>query len=55
MQIFIEKDYSAMSKKAAQIFADEIRKNPIWSLALLPEARPWALTKNSFGCTRKKV
>ena len=40
MQIFIEKDYSAMSKKAAQIFADEIRKKPNLVLGLATGSTP---------------
>jgi len=40
MQLFIEKDYSAMSKKAAQIFADEIRKKPDLVLGLATGSTP---------------
>lgn len=40
MQIFIEKDYSAMSKKAAQIFAEEIRRKPNLVLGLATGSTP---------------
>lgn len=40
MQLFIEKDYLAMSKKAAQIFADEIRKKPNLVLGLATGSTP---------------
>lgn len=40
MQLFIEKDYSAMSKRAAQIFADEIRKKPDLVLGLATGSTP---------------
>ncbi|MDD4569134.1 MAG: glucosamine-6-phosphate deaminase [Tepidanaerobacteraceae bacterium] len=40
MQLFIEKDYSAMSKKAAQIFADEIRQKPNLVLGLATGGTP---------------
>jgi len=40
MQIFLVKDYSAMSKKAAQIFADEIRKKPNLVLGLATGSTP---------------
>ncbi|HQE04909.1 MAG TPA: glucosamine-6-phosphate deaminase, partial [Tepidanaerobacteraceae bacterium] len=40
MQIFIEKDYSAMSKRAARIFADEIRKKPNLVLGLATGSTP---------------
>ena len=40
MQLFVEKDYSAMSKKAAQIFEDEIRKKPDLVLGLATGSTP---------------
>lgn len=40
MQLFIEKDYSAMSKKAAKIFADEIRQKPDLVLGLATGSTP---------------
>jgi len=40
MQVFIEKDYSSMSKRAAKIFADEIRKKPNLVLGLATGSTP---------------
>mgnify|MGYP000891919624 FL=1 len=40
MQLFIEKDYSAMSKKAANIFADEIRQKPDLVIGLATGGTP---------------
>ncbi|AEE90665.1 glucosamine-6-phosphate deaminase [Tepidanaerobacter acetatoxydans Re1] len=40
MQVFIEKDYSAMSKKAAQIFANEIQQKPDLVLGLATGSTP---------------
>ncbi|HQA60242.1 MAG TPA: glucosamine-6-phosphate deaminase [Tepidanaerobacteraceae bacterium] len=40
MQIFIEKDYSAMSKKAAQIFANGIQQKPDLVLGLATGSTP---------------
>jgi len=40
MQVFVEKDYSAMSKRAAQIFADEIRRKPNLVIGLATGSTP---------------
>ncbi|WP_213975049.1 glucosamine-6-phosphate deaminase [Tepidanaerobacter acetatoxydans] len=40
MQVFIEKDYSAMSEKAAQIFANEIKQKPDLVLGLATGSTP---------------
>lgn len=40
MQVFIEKDYSAMSEKAAQIFANEMQQKPDLVLGLATGSTP---------------
>ena len=54
MQIFIEKDYSAMSKKAAQIFAESIQEKPNLVLGLATGSTPIGTYKELIRMHREE-
>ncbi|HHV07972.1 MAG TPA: glucosamine-6-phosphate deaminase [Firmicutes bacterium] len=54
MQLFIEKDYSAMSKKAAQIFAEKIRQKSDLVLGLATGSTPIGTYKELIRMNREE-
>jgi glucosamine-6-phosphate deaminase len=54
MQLFIEKDYSALSNKAAQIFANEIRQKPDLVIGLATGGTPKGTYKELIRMHREE-
>ena len=54
IEIFVEKDYDAASQKAAEIFADRVRKNPSGAFGFATGATPIGMYKELVRLSGKK-